>query len=71
MISSRRMENQMGALTMKELDTNNDDWISAEEAFPYAAEKTDEYLKVIEHGPAQNPLIYDGYEGELKISYVG
>jgi len=37
--------------------------------FPYAAEKTMNIM----NGEifSQNPLIYDGYEGELRISCVG
>ncbi|MCD6222884.1 MAG: hypothetical protein J7K12_04285, partial [Thermoplasmata archaeon] len=59
-----------GALTMKELDTNNDGWISAEEAFPYAAEKTDEYNEWRDT-PIQYPKMYDGFDGDFDISYVG
>jgi len=62
-----------GALTMKELDANNDGWISAEEAFPYAAEKTDEFAKWEGWGEDyyQYPQMYDGFDGDFTISYVG
>ncbi|MCD6223013.1 MAG: caspase family protein, partial [Thermoplasmata archaeon] len=60
-----------GALTMKELDANNDGWISAEEAFPYAAEKTDEYNEWRGWELRQNPQMYDGFDGDFTISYVG
>ena len=58
-----------GALTMKELDANNDGWISAEEAFPYAAEKTDEYNEWRDV-PIQYPQMYDGFDGDFTITYV-
>ena len=60
-----------GALTMKELDANNDGWISAEEAFLYAAEKTDEYNEWRGWELRQNPQMYDGFDGDFTISYVG
>jgi len=59
-----------GAFPKKSLDKNGDGWVSAEEAYPYARDKTNAFSW--EYGGFfQNPLIYDGYEGELKISYVG
>jgi len=62
-----------GALTMKDLDKNNNGWISAEEAFPYAAEKTDEFLEWEGWGEEcyQYPKMYDGFDGDFDISYVG
>ncbi|MCD6331337.1 MAG: caspase family protein, partial [Thermoplasmata archaeon] len=62
-----------GALTMKELDANNDGWISAEEAFPYAAEKTDEFAKWEGWGEEyyQYPQMYDGFDGDFTITFIG
>ena len=45
-------------------DSNHDGWVSAEEAFDYAAPKTSSYE------PRQHPQIYDGCPGELKITQV-
>ena len=59
-----------GAFPKKSLDKNGDGWVSAEEAYPYARDKTNAFSWKY-GGFYQNPLIYDGYEGELKISYVG
>lgn len=74
---SRRLQNSIfiyyladshdGAFQKKNLDKNDNGWISAEEAFPYAKEKTD----IFACQNPQNPQIYDGYDGELDISYVG
>jgi len=55
-------------------DINHDGWVSAEEAFYYAAPKTTEYLE--KYGKSQHPQIYDGYpteennSGELPITKV-
>ncbi|MCK4365000.1 MAG: hypothetical protein KAW45_03010 [Thermoplasmatales archaeon] len=49
-------------------DVNQDGWVSAEEAFYYAEQKTIEYLS--QYGLSQHPQIYDSYEGELKITQI-
>jgi len=55
-------------------DTNHDGWVSAEEAFNYAAPKTTEYLE--RYGKSLHPQIYDGYPteenntGELPITKI-
>ncbi len=59
-----------GAFPKKSLDTNNDGWVSAEEAYPYAREKTNAFSWKY-GGFYQNPLIYDGCEGDLRICYIG
>ena len=46
-------------------DSNHDDWVSAEEAFDYAAPKTTERAVKPQH-----PQIYDGCPGEVPITKV-
>jgi len=43
-------------------DNNHDSWVSAEEAFNYAAPKTTDYFKKIHR--SVHPQIYDGYPTE-------
>ena len=50
-------------------DENNDDWVSAEEAYDYLYPKVVDYP--ISQDIVQHPQIYDGYEGELKITNIG
>jgi len=64
------VDDHEGAFPKKSLDTNNDGWVSAEEAYPYAREKTNAFSWKY-GGFYQNPLIYDGYEGDLQISHIG
>ncbi len=65
-----------GALTMKDLDTNHDGWVSAEEAFPYAQEKYVEYKNWVasrqgwDPDDVGDPHIYDGFEGDFTITHV-
>jgi hypothetical protein len=47
-------------------DTNGDGWVSAEEAYVYASSRTDSYV-FSETGEHQNPQIYDGVTGHLRL----
>ncbi|MCD6572748.1 MAG: caspase family protein, partial [Thermoplasmata archaeon] len=58
-----------GALNKKDLDKNNNGWISAEEAFPYVSKKVPEYVNMRWGLPDhQHPQLYDGYAGELDVT---
>ena len=60
-----------GAFARSDCDLNHDGWVSAEEAFPYAAYWTEKFHN--EFWNPSNPIhpqIYDGYPGELNIAYI-
>ena len=63
-------EGKDGAFARKNCDTDHDGWISAEEAYTYAAQYTPKFVWEQGYG-WQHPQIYDGYTGELKITKVG
>ena len=62
-------EGKDGAFARKSCDTNHDGWISAEEAYAYAAIYTPRFVRE-QWGVSQHPQIYDGYPGELKITKI-
>jgi hypothetical protein len=66
------LEGRDGAFARKSCDTNHDGWVSAEEAYTYAAPYTTKFAwEHFEHGRVwQHPQIYDGYPGELKITQI-
>jgi len=66
------LEGKDGAFARKSCDTNNDGWVSAEEAYTYAAPYTAKFAwEHYEYGRVnQHPQIYDGYPGELKITKI-
>ncbi len=53
------------ALRSSSFDPNNDGWVSAEEAFNYAAPRTTERSPNHQH-----PVFYDGYPGDIPITKV-
>jgi hypothetical protein len=55
------------ALMDPNADTNGDGWVSAEEAYAYAADRTDAYVVSLGY-PEQNPQIYDGVSGQLLLT---
>ncbi len=63
------LEGKDGAFARKSCDINHDGWISAEEAYTYAATYTPRFV-MEQWGVNQHPQIYDGYSGELKITKV-
>lgn len=48
-------------------DTSGDGWVSAEEAYAYAAGRVDAYV-LLPTGSVQNPQMYDGVSGELLLT---
>jgi len=62
-------EGKDGAFARKSCDTDHDGWISAEEAYAYAAVYTPRFVRE-QWGVSQHPQIYDGYPGELKITKI-
>jgi hypothetical protein len=48
-------------------DINGNGYISVEEAYTYAAGRTDTYIFSSDLGLHQNPQIYDGFPGELSL----
>ena len=59
-----------GAFAREDCDLNNDGWISAEEAFPYAKEWTARLHEFLKPGHPIYPQMYDDYLGELLITQV-
>jgi len=58
------------ALVDPAADTNDNGWVSAEEAFPYLAPRVDGYIwEATEGAYHQNPRIYDGVPGSLNLTY--
>jgi len=62
------LEGKDGAFARKSCDTNNDGWVSAEEAYTYASQYTAKWAFL--GGLSQHPQIYDGCPGELKITKI-
>jgi len=62
-------EGKDGAFARKSCDTDHDGWISAEEAYAYAAVYTPRFVRE-QWGVSQHPQIYDGCPGELKITKI-
>jgi len=58
------------AFAKKDCDLNNDGWVSAEEAFPFAKEWTEEYNEIWNPEHPIHPQMYDDYPGELLITQV-
>jgi len=52
-------------------DSNNNGWVSAEEAFEYARPKVEEDTRNAPGVKTQHPQIYDGISGDLDITEVG
>jgi uncharacterized caspase-like protein len=58
------------AMTSPSADTNGNGWISAEEAFAYAASRVDNYVWT-HTGTHQNPQMSDGVSGEVDLTQPG
>lgn len=58
------------AMTSPSADTNGNGWISAEEAFAYAASRVDNYVWT-HTGTHQNPQMSDGVSGEVDLTHPG
>ena len=61
-------EGKDGAFARESCDTNNDGWVSAEEAFNYVKKWTLKYMS--QWDIVQTPVMSDNYDGELLITQL-